>query len=83
MVKWSAFRTGLRDVVGTAMGAWMLYTQTQAPPERVNFFLIGFGALLLAAPGLIGAFVLSRGSDETPDTPLPPSHSRQQPSSRH
>jgi hypothetical protein len=82
VVRWSAFQTGLRDVVQVTTGAYMLYTQTQAPPERVNFFIIGFGALLLAAPGLIGAFVLSRGNDETRDTPSPPSHSRRQPSSR-
>lgn len=81
-MKWSAFRTGFRDVAGTVMGLYMLYTQTQAPPERVNFVIIGTGAILVAAPGLIGAWVLSRGSGETRDTPSPPSQSARQRSSR-
>jgi len=81
-VKWSAIRTGLRDVLGTVMGAYTLYTQTQAPPERVNLWLILAGVGLLSAPGAIGLFSLFRGNGATPDTPLPPSRSPSRSSSR-
>jgi hypothetical protein len=65
----------------------MLISQVQTAkdhPDSVNFYLVGFGALLLAAPGLIGAWMLRRGSDETQGIPSPPSApSQQRPSSSH
>lgn len=55
----------------------MLVQQTEAPPERVNFWLIGAGVGLLASPGAIGILSLFRGNGGTHDTPSPPSRPRE------
>ena len=84
-MKWSAFLTGLRDLVTMALGAYTIFNQVQIAkdhPESVNFFLLAAGVGLLTGPGAIGVFQLRRGNGETPGTPEPPSRPRSRPSSR-
>lgn len=71
-MKWSAFLTGLRDVVTMALGSYTIINQVQIAkehPNSVNFFLIAAGVGLLGAPGVIGVFQVRRGSEATPPTP--------------
>jgi len=75
-VKWSAFLTGLRDVVTMALGSYTIVSQVQIArdhPASVNFFLIAAGVGLLGAPGVIGVFQVRRGNELTPATPEPSS----------
>lgn len=71
-MKWSAFLTGLRDVVTMALGSYTIISQVQIArdhPASVNFFLIAAGVGLLGAPGVIGVFQVRRGNEATPSTP--------------
>ena len=84
-MKWSAFLTGLRDVVTMALGVYLLVSQARIAadhPESVNFWLIAAGLVLLNVPGVIGVFALRRGNGEPEDTPEPPSRPRPRASSR-
>jgi hypothetical protein len=84
-VKWSAFLTGLRDMVTISIGSYILVLQALTAkdhPESVNFWLLAVGAGLLTAPGAIGVWMVRRGSGEIPPTPEPPSRHRPSASQR-